>query len=111
MEATVADQECTPRMQLSGLPSRDRGDLLLRQYACHACHRIEGVVGPHTHVGPEIIDWRSRKYIAGVIPNTFENLTRWIIEPDAMKPGTLMPDMDVPPAHAREMARFLLSTE
>lgn len=111
MEAAVADEECTPRMQLSGLPGRERGDLLLRQYACHSCHRIEGVVGPHAHVGPEIIDWRSRKYIAGVIPNTFDNLTRWIIEPDALKPGTLMPDMGVPPAHAREMARFLLAPE
>ena len=83
------------------------GPTLLRQYACHACHVIEGVVGPDSHFGPPLRDWPRRAYIAGVLPNTPANLERWIREPQAVSPGTTMPDLDVPAEHARAMARYL----
>jgi mono/diheme cytochrome c family protein len=83
------------------------GPTLLRQYACHACHVIEGVVGPDSHSGPPLRDWPRRAYIAGVLPNTPANLERWIREPQAVSPGTTMPDLDVPAEHARAMARYL----
>jgi mono/diheme cytochrome c family protein len=83
------------------------GPTLLRQYACHACHVIEGVVGPDSHSGPPLRDWPRRAYIAGVLPNTPANLERWIREPKAVSPGTTMPDLDVPAEHARAMARYL----
>jgi mono/diheme cytochrome c family protein len=85
----------------------EQGPTLLRQYACHACHVIEGVVGPDSHSGPPLRDWPRRAYIAGVLPNTPANLERWIREPQAVSPGTTMPDLDVPPEHARAMARYL----
>jgi mono/diheme cytochrome c family protein len=83
-------------------------DVLLRQYACHSCHRIEGVVGPRVDGAPALVDWPRRAYIAGVLPNTEENLARWIMDPAAVSPETLMPDLGVPPEHARAMARFLM---
>ena len=83
------------------------GPTLLRQYACHACHVIEGVVGPDSHAGPPLRDWPRRAYIAGVLPNTPANLERWIREPHSVSPGTTMPDLDVPAEHARAMARYL----
>jgi hypothetical protein len=85
--------------------------VLLRQYACHSCHRIEGVVGPRIDAGPPLIDWSQRAFIAGVLPNTEENLTRWIMDPSAISPQTLMPDLDVAPEHARAMARFLFTSQ
>jgi mono/diheme cytochrome c family protein len=85
------------------------GDVLLRQYACHSCHVIEGVVGPRIDVGPPLVDWPRRGYIAGVLPNTPENLARWILAPRDASPETLMPDLGVPPAHARAMAAFLFA--
>ena len=89
----------------------ERGEIVLRQYACHACHQIEGVVGPDSSVGPALVDWPTRRYIAGTLPNTPDNLVRWIIDPAAVSPGTLMPDLGVSDAHAREMADFLFAQE
>jgi mono/diheme cytochrome c family protein len=85
--------------------------VVLRQYSCHSCHRIEGMVGPDAYVGPPLVDWARRKYIAGVLPNTPDNLVRWIRDPDAVSAGTLMPDLDVPEAQAREMAAYLFSLD
>jgi mono/diheme cytochrome c family protein len=87
----------------------DRGEIVLRQYACHACHRIDGVVGPDTNVGPALVNWRDRRYIAGTLPNTPENLVRWIVDPARVSPDTLMPDLGVSEAHARDMANFLFA--
>lgn len=95
--------------ELRGASMREMGDLLLRQYGCHACHIIEGVTGPRTHTGPVLSAWPRRSYIAGVLPNTQENLARWISDPRAISPQTLMPDLGVPPAHAEVMAAFLFS--
>ncbi len=104
--------ECGRRRDLPELrhaSTREMGDLLLRQYGCHACHLIDGVVGPRTHTGPALRDWSRRGYIAGVLPNTRENLAQWISDPRAISPQTLMPDLDVPQAHAEVMAAFLFS--
>jgi mono/diheme cytochrome c family protein len=106
--ATAADAPCEPR---ATVPARTEGaDVLLRQYACHSCHQIEGVVGPRVETGPPLVDWPRRAYIAGVLPNTEENLARWIMDPPAISPQTLMPDLGVPPEHARAMAEFLLTS-
>lgn len=101
----AAGRGCAAR---GSLPAREEGaDVLLRQYGCHSCHRIEGVVGPRVDTGPALAGWARRAYIAGVLPNTKDNLARWIMDPRAVSPQTTMPDLDVPPEHARAMAEFL----
>jgi mono/diheme cytochrome c family protein len=106
MEAS-ADATCDAR---SSVPAPTEGaDVLLRQYGCHSCHRIDGVVGPFVDTGPRLSRWARRSYIAGVLPNTEENLARWIMDPAGVSPQTLMPDLGVPPAHARAMAGFLFA--
>jgi mono/diheme cytochrome c family protein len=82
---------------------------VIRQYACHACHSIDGVVGPPVEVGPPLAHWTSRRYVAGVLPNTRENLVRWIRDPQGVAPGTMMPDLGVSEEHAQEIASFLFS--
>ena len=104
---TATDASCESR---TSLPQRSEGaDVLLRQYGCHSCHRMEGVVGPPVDTGPPLIDWSKRAYIAGVLPNTEKNLARWIMEPTSVSPQTLMPDLGVAPEHARAMAEFLFT--
>jgi mono/diheme cytochrome c family protein/cytochrome c551/c552 len=90
--------------------SIEEAQVTLRQYACDTCHIIPDMVGPLTHVGPSLENWHRRKLIAGVLPNTRENLVRWIRDPQAVSPHTLMPDLDVSEAHAHTMARYLLAT-
>jgi mono/diheme cytochrome c family protein len=91
--------------------SEDRAKIALRQYACHGCHRIEGVVGPKSYAGPALVDWSRRKYIAGAAPNTHENLVRFLRDPQAISPGTLMPNLQVAEAHANDMATYLMQLE
>lgn len=104
-------QPASGAQQPIGYEPDERGAIVLRQYACQACHRIEGVIGPDAVVGPPLVDWPQRRYIAGTLPNTQENLARWIVDPDGVSPGTLMPDLGVTEAHAREMAAFLFRQE
>lgn len=98
-----------PRAAVGG--DAERGKLLLRQYACGSCHRIPGVAAAVGTFGPPLDGWRHRVYVAGVLPNTPDNLVRWIVEPQAVEPGTAMPDMQVSETQARDMAAYLLTLE
>jgi cytochrome c len=86
-----------------------RGQRLMAQYQCTACHAIPEVPGAVGNAGPPLDKFGRRSYIAGGIPNTAANLTRWLDNPQAVKPGTAMPDLGVSPAEARDMAAYLLT--
>lgn len=90
---------------LGGDPGR--GKLLLRQYGCAGCHRIEGVPTARGNVGPPLDGLAKRVYLAGRLPNTAENLAHWIRRPREVDPRTAMPDMQVTEAHARDMVAYL----
>lgn len=83
------------------------GEVAVRQYACTTCHQIPGVVGPDTWVGPSLRHIGDRIYIAGRLPNTPDNMTAWLVDPQAIAPNSAMPDLGVTSAHARDIAAFL----
>lgn len=85
----------------------ERGRQLLWQYGCGACHEIPGVVAASGKVGPPLENMAHQVYIAGVLPNTPENLVFWIRSPKEVDPLTVMPDLGVPEGQARDMAAFL----
>lgn len=85
----------------------ERGKLALHQYACNTCHEIPGISGPRVRTGPPLAGMATRLYIAGVLSNTPENMLRWIVHPQQVKPLTAMPDMGVAEAHARDMAAYI----
>jgi cytochrome c1 len=96
---------------LAPLQPRDadtRARLALNQYACSACHRIPGVAGPNTDVGPPLDALGRRERIAGRLPATEDALVRWLRDPQGVKPGTAMPRLGVTEEHARLMAQYLL---
>lgn len=88
-------------------PDAERGRIAFTQYACTACHRIPGVPGSDVHVGPPLAGLAGRALIAGALPNTADNLVRWIREPRSIDAQTTMPDMEVGEADARDMAAYL----
>src|SRR5690606_31332058 len=59
----------------------EQGKLLLRQYGCGTCHEIPKVATADGKVGPPLTRLGKRVYLAGSIPNTPENLSRWIQAP------------------------------
>ncbi len=88
-----------------------RGVLAMQQYACTTCHVIPGLVGSRAYVGPPLTGIARRKYLAGTLPNSPENMVRWIREPKSISPDTLMPDLSVSDEHARDIAAYLLTAD
>lgn len=74
--------------------------------ACGGCHTIQGV--SNGKVAPDLTHIGSRTTIgAGVLPNTADNMTRWMANPQEVKPGSLMPNFHFTTEQARQMATFL----
>jgi cytochrome c oxidase assembly factor CtaG/cytochrome c2 len=76
-------------------------------YGCGSCHTIRGVPGANALVGPPLQGLAERAYIAGVLPNTPDNLVRWIMDPQGVNPRTVMPNLGVAAADARAIASYL----
>src|SRR5688572_6496378 len=85
----------------------ERGRLLLRQFGCGACHRIPGVADAQGNVGPPLEGVARRVYLGGVLPNSRDNMARWIRSPKSFDPQTAMPELQVGEEHARDMVAFL----
>jgi cytochrome c len=85
----------------------ERGKTALVGFGCTSCHVIPGIRGANNLVGPPLTHFARRAYIAGQLPNDADNLVRWIQNPQAIEPGTAMPNLGVVPAVARDMAAYL----
>jgi cytochrome c oxidase subunit 2 len=63
--------------------------------ACINCHAVVGTAA-NGRFGPDLTHLMSRETIAsGAAENTRENLRLWIQKPDAIKPSSLMPSMQL----------------
>jgi mono/diheme cytochrome c family protein len=87
----------------------ERGKMAITQYACLTCHKIPGVVGLHAPVGPPLDHIGTRSFIAGVLPNTPENMVRWLRSPQDVNPRSAMPDLGLTERDARDIAAYLRS--
>jgi cytochrome c oxidase subunit II len=73
----------------------NEGRQIFETTACVNCHAVSGTIADG-HFGPDLTHLMSRDTIAsGAAPNTHENLRAWIQTPDAIKPGSLMPAMQM----------------
>ena len=84
-----------------------QGAVLIGRFSCGACHQIAGVQGADGRVGPPLSTFGDQTMIAGVLPNTPENLVRWLRHPQAVVPGNAMPDVGLSDGQARDIAAFL----
>jgi cytochrome c2 len=88
-------------------PDAARGRKAIHQYACVTCHAIPGIVGPNAPVGPPLAAIGTRGFIAGVLPNTPQNMVRWLRHPQAVNPRSAMPDLGVTERDAHDIAAYL----
>ncbi len=95
----------TARELTGGDPARGRE--LIRAYGCGACHTVPGVRSAKGLVGPPLAEIADRVYLAGQLPNTPDNMKRWIREPQSIEAGTVMPNMNVSETDARHIAAYL----
>lgn len=76
---------------------------------CINCHRIHGTAAQGTYA-PDLTHLMSRQTLAsGMVPNTAENLRRWIADPQKIKEGSLMPAFGLSVSDQDAIVRYLLS--
>lgn len=87
--------------------SASTGRSTIVAYGCGKCHSIPGIEGASGVVGPPLVAFSRRTYIAGTFPNTPDYLVHWIMAPQSMKPKTAMPALGLSEQQARDVAAYL----
>lgn len=83
------------------------GRRVFEQFVCANCHSINGL-STNATAGPDLTHLGGRQTIgAGVISNSFDNLVRWLKDPQAIKPSCLMPSFNLTDQQAGQLALFL----
>lgn len=81
---------------------------LIEYYGCGACHVIGGIDGADGHVGPPLTNFASSyRMIVGKLPNTPENVARWIHDPQKYVPGSDMPVLGIGMKGSLAIAAYL----
>ncbi len=76
-------------------PAVAQGRQLFESEACISCHVVRGTAA-QGKFGPDLTHFMSRDTLAsGAADNTPANLKLWIKDPDYVKPGSLMPAMQL----------------
>jgi mono/diheme cytochrome c family protein len=86
---------------------QERGREAIAGAGCGGCHTIGGVDQADADFGPNLEHLSDRRSIAGSLPNDHQALVRWILDPSAVNPNTLMPDLDVNRRDAEAIATYL----
>jgi cytochrome c oxidase subunit 2 len=74
---------------------QSRGLAVFLHGTCSSCHAIQGI-GADAQFGPDLTHFGSRATIAaGLLHNTAGNLEHWLADPQALKPGANMPQIQM----------------
>lgn len=85
----------------------NQGAQLFQTLACKSCHTINGTQA-QGNVGPNLTHLASRQTIAaGVLENTPENLSLWLQDPQAVKPGNHMPNLGLADPQITQLVAYL----
>lgn len=77
--------------------------------SCVNCHRIRGTPAAGTYA-PDLTHLMSRQTLgAGILPNTPDDLRRWVDDPQQVKPGCLMPAFGLSGRERDRLVNYLLS--
>ena len=85
------------------------GEQVFMNGPCVGCHTIDGTKA-QGKVGPNLTHFASRGVFAGAtLDNTRANMSKWLADPQQLKPGTLMPNLHLPQNQIDELVAFLES--
>jgi cytochrome c oxidase subunit II len=99
----VAVQKQVPVVDASAA----HGRLVFESTACVNCHTIRGTAADG-RFGPDLTHLMTRETIgAGVAMNTREHLRVWVNDPGVMKPGALMPAMNLDDKDLDDLVAYL----
>lgn len=87
-------------------PEQTRG-MSLVEYRCGACHQVRGTQAG-ARAAPDLTHLMSRRTIAsGTLPTGPGTLAEWIEAPQALKPGNLMPNQNLPQQQLTDVLAYL----
>ncbi len=90
-------------------PALRDGKIAFLSQSCVNCHRVRGTSSQGTYA-PDLTHLMSRHTLAsGMIPNTPENLRKWVDDPQKIKPGCLMPAFGLNASELDLVVRYLLT--
>ena len=107
-----ADFDKWEKAQLEPAPapitaSEIKGQQLFTSMTCISCHAINGVPKATARIAPDLTHLASRETLAaGSVLNTRENLTRWLHNPQDIKPGCYMPDFKLTNEQVNELVDY-----
>jgi cytochrome c oxidase subunit 2 len=88
-----------------------KGQAAFLGHSCVNCHTVRGT-SSQGKFGPDLTHLRSRQTLAaGLIPNDLANLTQWVADPQPLKPGCLMPNMQLNQKETDLIAAYLNALE
>jgi len=90
-----------------GNPVRGKEDIV--RYGCPVCHEIPGIPTARGRVGPSLRNIFAQEYLAGQLPNTPDDMVRWIRTPQSFRPNSAMPNMGIGEEEARNITAYLYS--
>jgi cytochrome c oxidase subunit 2 len=85
-----------------------RGARVFQERTCVACHAIKlPSASELPRIAPDLTHLASRATLAaGAIDNSPETLARWIADPDAIKPGSHMPNLHLSSAQVSDLVAY-----
>lgn len=85
------------------------GEGLFFAQTCTNCHSIRGAeASSQATAAPDLTHLSSRTMLAaGTVTNSRENLTRWLKDPESIKPGCKMPDFNLNDEQVAQLVAFL----
>jgi cytochrome c oxidase subunit 2 len=87
--------------------SAQKGYRIFRQMTCINCHTVKGTEAKG-QTAPDLTHFAGRQSIGAVLlPNTRENLSRWLKNPQNLKPAILMPDLKLNEAQVAGLTDYL----
>ncbi len=90
-------------------PAARAGRATFLGQSCVNCHRVRGTTAKGTYA-PDLTHLMSRSTLAsGMIECTPENLRRWVIDPQQIKAGCLMPAFGLSDRQVNDIVAYLLT--
>jgi cytochrome c oxidase subunit 2 len=88
-------------------PMEEEGQRVFLASPCVGCHAVRGTPASG-HLGPDLTHLAARRTLAaGVVPNSVGHLAGWLVAPQDVKPGTLMPPAGLPAPELQAVVAYL----
>ncbi len=95
----------------AGGANADAGKALMTSKGCIACHTIAGVPGAVGTIGPALSDMgdpaKHPKMAGGTLDNNVDNMKKWLKDPPTVKPGTVMPNLNLSQPEIDNLVAYL----